>query len=71
MKQIEVTGNQDKCQITAVFGVTIYGNFLPPQLVKLQSIFQRLIFLKLRTWILPLQKTTGWCNEVVMIDYSE
>ena len=33
MKWIEITGNQNKCQITTVFGVTMDGNFLPPQLV--------------------------------------
>lgn len=33
MKHIEITGSQDKRQITAVFGATKDGNFLPPQMV--------------------------------------
>ena len=33
IKWIEITGNQDKHQITAVFAVMMNGNFLPPQLV--------------------------------------
>ena len=32
-KRVEITGVDDKRQITAVFGGTIAGDFLPPQLI--------------------------------------
>ena len=32
-QQVEVVGADDKRQITAVFGITLLGDFLPPQLI--------------------------------------
>ena len=32
-KRVEVVGADDKRQITAVFGITLSGNFLHPQLI--------------------------------------
>ena len=69
MKWIEITGNQDKCQITAVFVVTLNGNFLVSQLV----------YAGITTKCLPkadfpkgwdiTYTENYWCNEVVIIDY--
>ena len=32
-KQVEIVGADDKRQITAVFGITLLGDFLHPQLI--------------------------------------
>ena len=69
MKRIEMTGNQDKRQITAVFAVTMNGNFLPPQLVyagKTPKCFPKVDFPK--DWDITYTENHR-CNEVVMIDY--
>lgn len=36
-KRVEVVGKDDKRQITALFGCTMSGDFLPPQLVYLDK----------------------------------
>ena len=69
MKRIEIAGNQDKRQITAVFGVTMDGNFLPPQLVyagKTPKCLPKVDFPE--DWDITFTEN-HWCNEAVMIDY--
>ena len=63
MKRIEITGSQDKCQITAVFGVTMDGNFLPPQLVyagKTPKCLPKFDFPE--DWDITFTEN-HWCNE--------
>jgi len=69
MKRIEITGSQDKRQITAVFGATKDGNFLPPQMVyagKTPKCLPKIDFPK--DWDFTFTEN-HWCNEAVMIDY--
>ena len=66
MKRIEITGSQDKRQITAVFGVTMDGNFLPPQLVYAPKCLPKVDFSE--DWDITFTEN-HWCNEAVMIDY--
>ena len=69
MKRIEITDNQDKHQITAVFVVTMNGNFWPPQLVyagKTPKCLPKVDYCK--DWDITYTEK-HWCNEVVMIDY--
>ena len=59
-KRVEIAGIDDKRQITAVFGVTMAGDFLPPQLVykgKTKNAFLLSIFHLIGTS--PAQKTIG------------
>ena len=68
MKWIEITGNQNKRQITAVFGVTMDGNFLPPQLVYAGKTPKRLPNIDFpEDWDITFTEN-HWCNEAVMID---
>ena len=58
-KRVEMTGSDDKRQITAVFGGTMAANYLPPQLIY-QGKTSKYLPSALWTGILPSQKTTGW-----------
>ena len=62
-KRVEIVEKDDKRQITAVFGCTMSGNFLPPQLVyqgKTNRCLPRYTFPS--SWDITFTKN-HWCNE--------
>ena len=69
LKRIAVTGSEDKRQITATFGATMDGDFLPLQLIyagKTNRCLPKIAFLA--DWHVTYTEN-HWSNEVVMIDY--
>lgn len=69
LKGIAVTGCKDKRQITAVFGTTMDGNFLPVQLIyagKTTRCLPKIAFPA--RWHVTYREN-HWSNEVVITDY--
>ena len=69
LKRIAVTGSEDKRQITATFGATMDGDFLPVQLIyagKTTRCLPKIAFPA--DWHVTCTEN-HWSNEVVMIDY--
>lgn len=70
MKRVEVAGNNDKRQITAVFGGTMDGDFLPVQLVyqgKTEKCLPKVDFPS--EWHITYCTPNNWCNEKTVLDY--
>ena len=68
-KRVEITGKDDKCQITVVFGVSMSGDFLPIQLVyqgKLTKCLPRFEFPP--EWDINFSKN-HWSNERTLLCY--
>ena len=69
-KRIEVIDKGNKRQITAVFGGTMMGDFLPPQLIyegKIERCLRRYKFPA--AWHVT-QLESYWSNETTMKQYS-
>ena len=70
-KRVEITGVDDKRQITAVFGVTLAGDFLPPQLIYQGKTHKILPPVKFPSdWYITFTEN-HWSNEKTMADYLE
>ena len=70
-KRVEVAGNDDKRQITAVFGCSLTGDFLPPQLIyqgTTKACHPRVDFPK--DWCIT-HTHNHWSNEDSMIEYIQ
>ena len=70
-KRVEITGTDDKRQITAVFGGTMAGDFLPPQLIyqgKTHKSLPPVMFPP--DWHVTFTENHG-SNEKSMVDYLE
>ena len=68
-KRVEITGKDDKRQITALFGCTMSGDFLPPQLVyqgKTKRCLPSYVFLS--GWDVTYTEN-HWCNEQTTYRY--
>ena len=70
-KRVEVVGLKDKRQITAVFGGSMSGDFLPVQLVYKGKTTKSLPTVDFpKQWHLTFTEN-HWSNEITMIDYVE
>ena len=70
-KKVPLAGVDDKCQITAVFGATMEGGFLPPQLIyqgKTEGCLPRTQFPS--DWHITYTPN-HWANEVTTLDYIQ
>jgi len=68
-QRVEVAGADDKRQITAVFGITLSGDFLPPQLIYQGTISKCLPSIRFPTgWDVNFTEN-HWSNESTMEDY--
>ena len=70
-KRVEIAGIDDKRQITAVFGGTMAGDFLPPQLIyqgKTSKCLPSVDFPS--TWHVTFTEN-HWSNEKATVDYLE
>jgi len=68
-KHVEVVGKNDKQQITALFGCTMSGDFLPPQLVyqgKTNQCLPQYTFPA--SWDITFTEN-HWCNEQTTCRY--
>ena len=69
LKRVEITGFEDKRQITAVFGATMDGDFLPPQLIYAGKTPKCIPKVNLPAdWDVTFTNN-HWSNELVMMDY--
>ena len=71
MKRVEVVGKDDKHQITAIFGISMSGDFLPIQLVyqgKMTMCLPSFNFLP--SWDITFSDN-HWSNEQTMLSYFE
>jgi len=69
--RVEIAGIDDKRQITAVFGATMTGDFLPPQIIyqgKTKRCLPTVDFPS--DWDITFTEN-HWSNETVMVDYLE
>ena len=70
-KRVEITGIDDKRQLTAVFAGTMAGDFLPPQLVYQGKTSKCLPSIKFPSdWHITFTEN-HWSNEATMVDYLE
>ena len=68
-KRVEIVGIEDKRQITAVFGGTMTGDFLPPQIIyqgKTPKCLPKVVFPE--SWHVTFTQN-HWANEKTTIDY--
>ena len=70
-KRVEIAGIDDKRQITAVFGSTMSGDFVPPQLINKGKTSKSLPSVTFRSeWRVNFTEN-HWSNENTMVDYLE
>ena len=70
-KRVEIIGIDDKRQITAVFGGTLVGDFLPPQLIYQGKTTKYLPSVDSpQDWHVTYTEN-HWANEATMVDYLE
>ena len=70
-KRVEIIGIDDKRQITAVFGGTLAGDFLPPQLIYQGKTTKYLPSVDSpQDWHVTYTEN-HWANEATMVDYLE
>ena len=70
-KRVEIAGINDKRQITAVFGSTMSGDFLPPQLIYKGKTSKSLPSVTFPSdWHVTFTEN-HWSNENTMVDYLE
>ena len=70
-KQVEIAGIDDKRQITTVFGGTMSGDFLPPQIIYQGKMNNCLPSVKFPSdWHISFTEN-HWSNEKAMVDYLE
>ena len=70
-KRVEIAGIDDKRQITAVFGGTMAGDFLPPQLIYQGKTHKSLPPVTFPSdWHVTFTEN-HWSNEKTMVDYLE
>ena len=70
-KRVEIAGIDDKRQITAVFGGTMAGEFLPPQIIYQGKTSKYLPSVDFPSdWHITFTEN-HWSNEKVMVDYLE
>ena len=68
-QRVEVVATNDKRQITAVFGITLSGDFLPPQLIYQGTTPKCLPSIRfLAGWDVTFSEN-HWLNESTMEDY--
>ena len=70
-KKLPIAGVDDKCQITTVFGITVDGLFLPPQLIyrgKSPNCLPQIRFPD--NWHITYTPN-HWANEQTTIDYRK
>ena len=70
-KRVEIAGVEDKTQITAVFGDTMAGDFLPPQLIYQGKTCKSppLVVFPCNWHVMFTEN--HWLNEKMMVDYLE
>lgn len=70
-KRVKIAGIDDKRQITAVFGGTMAGDFLPPQLIYQGKTHKSLPPVTFPPdWHITFTEN-HWSNEKAMVDYLE
>ena len=68
-KRVEIPGSDDKRQITGVFGGTMAGDFLPPQLIYQGKTRKSLPPVTLTPDLHVIFTENHWSNEKAMVDY--
>ena len=70
-KRIEVIGKDDQRQVSAVFGGTMTGDFLPPQLIYEGKAERCLPWYKFPAAWYVTQSESHWSNKTTMKQYIE